>query len=382
MRLRRATAACEGWPPMEGGAHGAGPVLLRPRTKKALSGSVMGNYGRRGGVNKGLECVIAFAIVLVQSPSLRPPLHPNPLHPCVIYVSPMTPMRAALLTLLATPGLALRVAPPTPQLWPLARAQPPSMSLALPGCAASGIFAVAAKAGCATGIAQLGLQTFFAKSSDPVLAQAPGYSAHQLVALALMLYATTFGLLGWLSPPAYTATAAGRLLAVSASARFLGATLLGALLAWDIPTCLAVPRLRKPDVLGHHVAMAATALVGCTALPTHYGLYYMGVVELSSIPLTIYDQARDGRSPTHTPPAAQTSSARCPVHRHTSRRRPSLPRRRRASPRRCRRSAQPHCARCCLKKGPSRTRETGPDTQLTLPTVLKPSHSHLLYTYY
>ena len=70
MRLRRATAACEGWPPMEGGAHGAGPVLLRPRTKKALSGSVMGNYGRRGGVNKGLECVIAFAIVLVQSPSL------------------------------------------------------------------------------------------------------------------------------------------------------------------------------------------------------------------------------------------------------------------------------------------------------------------------
>ena len=69
MRLRRATAACEGWPPMEGGAHGAGPVLLRPRTKKALSGSVMGNYGRRGGVNKGLECVIAFAIVLVQSPS-------------------------------------------------------------------------------------------------------------------------------------------------------------------------------------------------------------------------------------------------------------------------------------------------------------------------
>ena len=84
MRLRRATAACEGWPPMEGGAHGAGPVLLRPRTKKALSGSVMGNYGRRGGVNKGLECVIAFAIVLVQSPSLGfhaprcPPPSPRP----------------------------------------------------------------------------------------------------------------------------------------------------------------------------------------------------------------------------------------------------------------------------------------------------------------
>ena len=56
----------------------------------------------------------------------------------------------------------------------------------------------------------------------------------------------------------------------------LAATLLGALVAWDIPTCLAVPRLRKPDVLVHHLAMAATALVGSVYLPTHYGLYYMG----------------------------------------------------------------------------------------------------------
>jgi len=82
----------------------------------------------------------------------------------------------------------------------------------------------------------------------------------------------------------------GRLLVPSDSARWLGAALLGLLLVWDIPTCLRIQRLRKPDMLAHHVAMAMTAFVGATALPTHYGLYYMGVVELSSIPLAAYDQ--------------------------------------------------------------------------------------------
>ena len=93
-------------------------------------------------------------------------------------------------------------------------------------------------------------------------------------------------MLGWLNPPATAygaaATAAGRLLVETQSARFLAATLLGALVAWDIPTSLAVPRLRKPDVLVHHLAMAATALVGRVYLPTHYGLYYMGCIELSN----------------------------------------------------------------------------------------------------
>ncbi|KAL3903019.1 MAG: hypothetical protein SGPRY_011837 [Prymnesium sp.] len=32
-----------------------------------------------------------------------------------------------------------------------------------------------------------------------------------------------------------------------------------------------------------------TALVGAVYLPTHYGFYYMGVVELSSIPLTAFN---------------------------------------------------------------------------------------------
>ena len=105
-----------------------------------------------------------------------------------------------------------------------------------------------------------------------------------------MVFVAVLGVCGWINPPLAAATASGRLLAPSNTARWLGAMLLGMLLAWDIPASLLIPRLRKPDTLIHHIAMAAVALVGCTYLPTHYGLYYMGVVELSSIPLTFYDQ--------------------------------------------------------------------------------------------
>ena len=61
--------------------------------------------------------------------------------------------------------------------------------VALPMCPASGVLSLAVKAGCATVLAQLSLVAVFRSSSDPVLKQAPGFAAHKLVALALMLYA-------------------------------------------------------------------------------------------------------------------------------------------------------------------------------------------------
>jgi hypothetical protein len=65
---------------------------------------------------------------------------------------------------------------------------PPHM-VALPMCPAGGVLSLAVKAGCATVLAQCGLVAAFRSSSDPVLKQAPGYAAHQLVALAMMLFA-------------------------------------------------------------------------------------------------------------------------------------------------------------------------------------------------
>ena len=61
-------------------------------------------------------------------------------------------------------------------------------------------------------------------------------------------------------------------------------------LLWWINDSFLVKRLRKPDVLIHHVAMAAVAGVGAFALPVRYGLFYLGVSELSSLPLLAYDQ--------------------------------------------------------------------------------------------
>ena len=156
--------------------------------------------------------------------------------------------------------------------------------LSLPTCAAGGIWALAAKAGSVGLLAQFGLTALFKASKDPILNESPGYTAHQCVALLLMIFVATYGLVGWLQPAAAAATASGRLLATCDGARWLGAMLLGMLVAWDIPTCLAVPRLRKADGLLHHIAMAATALVGAAFLPTRYGFYYMGVIELSSVP--------------------------------------------------------------------------------------------------
>ena len=166
---------------------------------------------------------------------------------------------------------------------------PPIQALALPVVTPDGILPLALCSGAIGLAAQLGLTGLFRASKDPVLSGAPGYTAHQVVAFFLMAFVAALGLVGWLNPPAVAATAAGRLLAPSNSARWLGAMLLGMLVAWDIPTSIAIPRLRKPDVLTHHIAMAAVAFVGAFFLPTRYGFYYMGVAELSSIPLTAYD---------------------------------------------------------------------------------------------
>ena len=164
-------------------------------------------------------------------------------------------------------------------------------TLSLPACAAGGAVPVAITAGAAGLLAQLGLTAAFRAVADPILAEAPAYTAHQVVSFCLMLFVSVFGLAGWLAPPASAATAMGRLLAPANSARWLGALCLGMLVAWDIPTCLAVQKLRKPDLLAHHFGMAAVALVGAFFLPTRYGFYYLGVAELSSVPMTVFDQA-------------------------------------------------------------------------------------------
>ena len=112
---------------------------------------------------------------------------------------------------LLAPTAALRVAPsvaPRAAAPRLPRAAAPRQSLVLPACGAAGVLPLAAKAGAVGALAQLGLVGLFRFSSDPVLKQAPGYTAHQIVSFALMVFVSAFGLAGWLNPPAAAATAA------------------------------------------------------------------------------------------------------------------------------------------------------------------------------
>ena len=57
------------------------------------------------------------------------------------------------------------------------------MTLALPACSAAGFAWVAAAGGCTAVGLQLGLQSIFDRSSDPILSKAAGVNAHSAMNL-------------------------------------------------------------------------------------------------------------------------------------------------------------------------------------------------------
>jgi hypothetical protein len=160
----------------------------------------------------------------------------------------------------------------------------------LPLCEPGEFAGIALVSGAIGAFLQLALYLIFRRSKHPVLMRSPGYSAHSVVACGFMLGASIIGTVGWLNPPVVAATAGGRLLVPSDSARWLAAVVFGMLVGWDLPSSLAIKPLRKVDGLLHHIGMAFVAGVGGTTLPMHYGLFFLGACELSSVPLTIFHQ--------------------------------------------------------------------------------------------
>ena len=163
------------------------------------------------------------------------------------------------------------------------------MTLALPACSTAGFPLIAAAGGFTAIGLQLGLQALFDRSSDPIFSKAAGVTAHSVIAALFCIFVTGFGCTGWFQPPAaLVASAATRVLTPVDSVRWLAAFGFGVIGLWDIPTCFAVPELRKPSFLIHHFAMAAVAACGL-ALPSYYAFFFLGVVEASSIPLAFYE---------------------------------------------------------------------------------------------
>lgn len=127
-----------------------------------------------------------------------------------------------------------------------------------------------------------------------------GYTAHTLVALVFMMLVSGMGIVGYWIPTAApsmvsvggsSSSTGSRLLAQSDAARWLAAVVWGMLTLWDLPTSLILPSLRrKPDVIGHHIVMTLIAYTAAIQLPLHCVYFYLGVSELSSVPLLVYDQ--------------------------------------------------------------------------------------------
>lgn len=117
--------------------------------------------------------------------------------------------------------------------------------------------------------------------------QSAAFTAHSLLAGLLMVTVSIIGGIGWFQT---TTTQPTNLLFVTDSrARTLAAAVAGSLLLWDIPTSLALPPLRKADLMLHHVLMGVVGYVGALYLPTPYIYFYFGLSELSSVPLVVHD---------------------------------------------------------------------------------------------
>ena len=175
---------------------------------------------------------------------------------------------------------------------PSAVALPLFPTAALPVCTSpAAALPLAFKAGAIAVALQYLFQRLCKSSPSIVLQETAEYTAHSVVAVALMVWLSSLGIAGWWwLHSCCPSSGVHRLLGISDTGRWIAAVVLGCFCFWDIPTSLRVEALRKPDVIVHHGVMMVLAALGCTVFPMHYILYYFGVVELSSIPLIAYDQ--------------------------------------------------------------------------------------------
>eukprot|EP00579_Thalassiosira_antarctica_P002739 CAMPEP_0201875510 /NCGR_PEP_ID=MMETSP0902-20130614/7470_1 /ASSEMBLY_ACC=CAM_ASM_000551 /TAXON_ID=420261 /ORGANISM="Thalassiosira antarctica, Strain CCMP982" /LENGTH=306 /DNA_ID=CAMNT_0048402581 /DNA_START=44 /DNA_END=964 /DNA_ORIENTATION=- len=125
------------------------------------------------------------------------------------------------------------------------------------------------------------------------------FSAHQVVALPLMIILTYIGWRDWFFDPNKDeegATAADRIFGYSNSNDIPLAVGTGAILLWDIPMGFISPPLRDPIMWAHHVGMffVAATISGtfCKSgnmIGYYYSPFYFGVIEMSSIFLSYVD---------------------------------------------------------------------------------------------
>mmetsp|Transcript_5070 Transcript_5070/g.12720 ORF Transcript_5070/g.12720 Transcript_5070/m.12720 type:complete len:319 (+) Transcript_5070:183-1139(+) len=161
-------------------------------------------------------------------------------------------------------------------------------------------------------IAQITLTLLFNKRAGVVppgpWSHLTAFTAHQVVALPLMLLLTYIGWRDWFFDPDRAVLMDGSTaIIITARDRVFGSNYAnpndiplavgsGAILLWDIPTGFLSPPLRDPVMWAHHIGMFLVASVmngqfceGGTMIGYYYAPYYFGVIELSSIFLAYVD---------------------------------------------------------------------------------------------
>lgn len=125
----------------------------------------------------------------------------------------------------------------------------------------------------------------------------PGIVAYRIIALTMGCILTFIGGALFLTPAAWPASAAAAMLEPRSTVRFMGAVLMGQLVLWDLPTAFFIKRLRRPDLIAHHVGLAFVALVAARPSPLFYYSWFIGLSEASTLPLAcndLFDELHDG----------------------------------------------------------------------------------------
>lgn len=127
----------------------------------------------------------------------------------------------------------------------------------------------------------------------------PALAAQKLVCFPLMILVVVAGCKGWVS-------AQGRSSELTHADRLHGFDQGGCLTAqlgiavglWDFPTYITTPSLRTPVMLAHHATtLALQVLLISHSFLQHYGSFFFGVTELSTLPLLFVDLFRPENFP-------------------------------------------------------------------------------------
>ena len=122
----------------------------------------------------------------------------------------------------------------------------------------------------------------------------PSFTAHQVVALPVMIYTTILGFQSWFGTSLASECSENMALDIYPQGIYFGQLVIGGMLFWDIPTGFLSDGMGDPIMHVHHIGMFLVAgiTVGVfTSQPigSCYAPFFFGVIEVSSIPLAIVD---------------------------------------------------------------------------------------------